>query len=186
MALRDPVAIFNADTNVEAQLVRTLLVDAGIEAFVVEDVSYVGTCALGTLSEINKPQVWVERTDVEKALDFLDEYEQRAEEPETEAGEGRFCYHCGGQVPEGQTVCGDCGKPLVEAEQDDCDASEPDRGAVREPEQGEDEQHDGLAAIRGFKKPLAWLFLAFLTGPFLLAILGAIVELVGRLAGEGR
>lgn len=38
VALRDPVAVFNADTNVEAQLVRTLLVDAGVEAFVVEDV----------------------------------------------------------------------------------------------------------------------------------------------------
>ena len=68
MALRDPVAVFNADTNVEAHCVRTLLVDAGIGAFVVEDVSYVGTCTLGTLPEINKPQVWVERADAEKGV----------------------------------------------------------------------------------------------------------------------
>lgn len=33
MELREPVAVFDADTNLEAQLVRTLLVDAGIEAF---------------------------------------------------------------------------------------------------------------------------------------------------------
>ena len=72
MALHDPVAVFDADTNVEAQLVRTLLVDAGIEAFAIDDVSYVGTCAWGTLSGINKPQVFVERGDAEKALDALD------------------------------------------------------------------------------------------------------------------
>jgi len=186
MALRDPVAIFNADTNVEAQLVRTLLVDAGIEAFVVEDVSFVGTCALGTLPEINKPQVWVERADVQEALEFLDAYEQRREEPEAVVAEGRFCYHCGEQAREALAVCVACGKPLVEAEQDDWDANEPDRGAVREAEQGEDEQHDGLAAIRGFRKPLAWLFLAFLAGPFLLVILLASVELAARLLGVGR
>ncbi|HEV3025768.1 MAG TPA: hypothetical protein VGX76_25015, partial [Pirellulales bacterium] len=61
MALQDPVAVYYAATNAEAQVVRSLLVDAGIEAFAVDDVSVGGTWTLGLIPEIHKPQVWVDR-----------------------------------------------------------------------------------------------------------------------------
>jgi hypothetical protein len=187
MALRDPVAVFNADTNVEAQLVRTLLVDAGIEAFVVEDVSYVGTYSLGTLPEINKPQVWVERANAAKAWEFLDGYERRAGEQEKAVTDDRFCYHCGEQVQRGDSTCAACGRSLArpnDAQQNGND-DEPTAGVATSGEEEADDhvQQAGLAGFRKFKKPLAWLFLACLAGPLLLAILGAVLEFVARLAG---
>ena len=65
MALHDPVAVYNAANNVEAHLVRNALLTSGVEAHVTEDVSQVGTWAFGLLPEIHKPQVWVERQDIE-------------------------------------------------------------------------------------------------------------------------
>lgn len=110
MPLRDPVAVFAADTNLEAQLVRTLLVDAGIEAFAIEDLSYVGTCAWGTLSGINKPQVFVEREDVERALEFLAEREQRNRQLRADDEAERTCQHCGEEVEPGDMICPACGR----------------------------------------------------------------------------
>ncbi len=42
MALHDPVAVDNAANNVEAHLLGDMLVKAGAEAFVTEDVAQVG------------------------------------------------------------------------------------------------------------------------------------------------
>lgn len=78
MALRDPVAVYNAANNVEAHLVRNALETNGVEAHVTEDVSQVGTWMFGLMPEIHKPQVWVERQDIERVKPILDEYEQRA------------------------------------------------------------------------------------------------------------
>jgi hypothetical protein len=58
MALRNPVAVYNAGTNVEAHVVKLILNEAGIEAHVADDVSVVGLWAFGTLPEIHKPQRW--------------------------------------------------------------------------------------------------------------------------------
>jgi len=110
MALHDPVPVLDADTNLEAQLVRTLLIDAGIEAFAIEDVSYVGTCAWGTLSGINKPQVFVERGNAERALKFLEEYEQRQRESQAGHEGDRSCQSCGEEVRPGDTTCPACGR----------------------------------------------------------------------------
>jgi hypothetical protein len=80
MALRDPVAVYNAANNVEAHFVRDALLGQGIEAHVIEDVSQVGVWLLGLVPEIHKPQVWVEREDVERAKPILDDYERRTAE----------------------------------------------------------------------------------------------------------
>jgi hypothetical protein len=80
MALRDPVAVYNAANNVEAHSVRNALAHAGLEAFVTEDISQVGTWMFGLIPEIHKPQVWVERADIERAKPILDDYERRAAE----------------------------------------------------------------------------------------------------------
>ena len=78
MALRDPVAVYNAANNTEAHLVRNVLLSSGVEAFVTEDVSQVGTWMFGLIPELHKPQVWVERTDVERAKPILEDYDRRA------------------------------------------------------------------------------------------------------------
>jgi hypothetical protein len=80
MALRDPFAAYNAGSNVEAHLVSGLLQDAGIQAVVIEDVSQVGVWMGGTISELHKPQVWVERADIERARPVLEEYDRRSAE----------------------------------------------------------------------------------------------------------
>src|SRR5438132_670434 len=80
MALSDPIAAYNAANNVEAHLLCNLLVEAGVEAFVTEDVSQVGTWIGGLIPEIHKPQVWVDRVDLERAKPVLDDYERRSAE----------------------------------------------------------------------------------------------------------
>ena len=191
MALCDPIAVFNADTNVEAQLVRTLLVDAGIEAFAIEDVSYVGTCTLGTLSGINKPQVFVEREDAEKALDFLDTYEDRIRErqpaPRTD---DQFCHHCGEAIEPGVSVCAACGQLLDSS--DNTEENGDQAGPVTAEQEGANGivphgfPDGGLTGFRAFKKPLAWLFLICVAGPPLFLAIATVVEAVCRMMGWTR
>ncbi len=76
MELRDPVSAYNAATNVEAQLVRMLLIEAGVDAFASEDLSTAGLWMFGTLPEIHKPQVWVSTRDLERAQRILQDYER--------------------------------------------------------------------------------------------------------------
>src|SRR5437870_2028767 len=103
MALRDPVAVYNAANNLEVHFVRDALVAAGIEAFLTEDVSQIGMWLGGLMPEIHKPQVWVDRTDMERAKPVLDEFERRAAElrganvDDAEAGAPveAVCEECG-------------------------------------------------------------------------------------------
>jgi hypothetical protein len=189
MALRDPVAVFDADTNVEAQLVRTLLIDAGIEAFAIDDVSYVGTCAWGTLSGINKPQVFVERDDAERALDFLDTYEDRIRERHTVAADDPFCHHCGEPVELGAEACAACGRLLDSSADAEEDRSDDHAGSVPAEQDGANgvvphvTPSRSLATFRSLKKPLAWIFVICLVGSLLFQMIVAVVEAVCRLMG---
>lgn len=74
MALEDPVAVYNAANNPEAHLVKILLTESGVEAFVSEDLSPGGLWMFGTLPEIHKPQVWVSRSDRQRAEPILEQY----------------------------------------------------------------------------------------------------------------
>jgi hypothetical protein len=122
LALRDPVAAYNAANNLEAAIVSEVLNSAGIEAHVVEDTSVVGMWMFGLLPEIHKPQVWIERSDVVKAKPVLEEYERRqpgktsdgqivtpilviceecnqpSEYPASRRGTIETCEHCGAYV----------------------------------------------------------------------------------------
>jgi hypothetical protein len=80
MALQNPVAVYVAATNVEAQMLKLRLIDAGIEAFVSEDLSTAGLWMLGLLPGIHKPQVWVSQSCVDQARPVLDGYESHAAE----------------------------------------------------------------------------------------------------------
>lgn len=125
MTFTDPLAAYNAASNLEAHLVCRLLNDAGVPATVVEDVSQVGVWLGGFISEIHKPQVWIERADAGRAKPVLDEYERRAAErrrtdaagppiavtcercgktsefPASARGTVEICPHCGGYVDVG-------------------------------------------------------------------------------------
>jgi uncharacterized paraquat-inducible protein A len=83
MALEDPVAVYNAANNVEAQLVKVMLVESGVEAFAIDDVSTVGYWMFGILPVIHKPQVFVNRCDVDRAQPILKEYEAQVAARET-------------------------------------------------------------------------------------------------------
>ena len=76
MNLKDPVPAYNGADTVEVHILQNMLDDAGIEAFVMEDESPVGIWMGGLIPEIHKPQVWIERVDIERAKPILDEYER--------------------------------------------------------------------------------------------------------------
>lgn len=103
MALRDPVAVYNAASNIEAGFVCDALIAGGVEAFVIEDISQIGTWAGGLIPEIHRPQVWVDRTDVERAAPLLVEYERHAKELRDRAAESDDAV----QIAE---TCEDCGE----------------------------------------------------------------------------
>jgi hypothetical protein len=80
MPLRKPKAVYNAETNIEARLICNLLNDAGIEAHTTDDVSPVGVCVFGLISEIHKPQVWADEADIDRAVPILQDYERQQRE----------------------------------------------------------------------------------------------------------
>ncbi len=104
MALRDPVAVYNAASNADAHLVRHALASANVEAHVTEDVSQVGVWLGGLVPEIHKPQVWVERADIERVRPVLEAYERIAAERRAARA------HQAPNEPPIEVVCEDCGK----------------------------------------------------------------------------
>lgn len=128
MPLRDPVSAYNAASNLEAHLVCGMLQDAGIEANVIEDNSLAGGWMGGMSPEIHKPQVWIERADIERAGPVLAAYEQKTIDsvnpaadvgtidadcdecgetttfPATDKGSVQSCRHCGEYLDVGEAA----------------------------------------------------------------------------------
>jgi hypothetical protein len=128
MALRDPIAVYNAANNVEAMLLREALLASGIEAHSVDDATPVGAWMFGLLPEIHKPQVWVDRRDAERARQIVDDFETTAAQqrakvaesppisvvceecgrttdfPASQLGSVESCAHCGAYVDVGDEV----------------------------------------------------------------------------------
>jgi hypothetical protein len=108
MPLHDPVAVYNAANNWEAHVICNLLHDAGIEASVTEDVSQVGVCVFGLMSELHKPQIWADRSAIELVKPILDDYEQRQRKQRAVDAKKR--------APAGATIkatCEECGRRSV-------------------------------------------------------------------------
>jgi hypothetical protein len=118
---KSPVAIHTPRSNIDAQLITQALINSGINAATVEDISVVGQYALGTLDGIHKPQVFVDEVDVERAKRFIAEYQ--SVDRSTQIRE--YCYYCGFTFENRNgidEVCPECGENLetksdTEAEQ---------------------------------------------------------------------
>ena len=98
MALQDPVVVYIAATNMEADLLAQRLSANDIEAASMEDVSTVGAWMFGLLPRIHRPKVWVERRDVAHAEELLREYESEQQRRRNHDGTGPFidvvCEEC--------------------------------------------------------------------------------------------
>jgi rubrerythrin len=98
MALVDPVKVYVAASNVEAQMTCRLLQEAGIEAFANEDSSPAGVWMGGTIPGVFDAGVYVSRADAERAVEVIRAREQR------EAERSRA------QGAEVEATCEECGK----------------------------------------------------------------------------
>jgi len=155
-------------------------------------VSYVGTCAWGTLSGINKPQVFVERGDAERALSFLDTYEDRIRDRQMVPADNQFCHHCGEPVERGAASCAACGQSLDSSDDAEENRSEDHAGPITAEQDGANgvvthgTPSESLATFRSLKKPLAWMFVICLAGSLLFQVIAAVVDAVGRVMGWSR
>jgi hypothetical protein len=101
MPLREPIAVYTAANNPELFLVQDALIAAGIDAHITRDDSSVGLTVIGELSNVQKPQIWVEHADVERARPILASFEQRQLELSGTVGNTRIedivaeCEECG-------------------------------------------------------------------------------------------
>ena len=99
ISLREPVSAFTADGNPEAHALMTWLDSHGIQSHVVEDNSGVSLFAFGTLSQFHKPQVYVDKSDLEKATELVRQFEgqrdQRRAASDDAAPIDSECEECG-------------------------------------------------------------------------------------------
>jgi hypothetical protein len=103
MAIANPVVIYDAENDIEAELLCAYLEQHGIEAYAVLDESRAGIWMFGTLPGIYKPQVWIDKSNFEAAKPLLQEYEhellRRRAKTKISADSGAV-----------EAVCEECGK----------------------------------------------------------------------------
>ena len=75
--MQNPIPIYTAPNNAEAQLVRVLLEEEGIEAKAVDDLALVGLWVMGTIPGDHQPMVFVDRSQAEAAAAVIRQYEER-------------------------------------------------------------------------------------------------------------
>ncbi|WP_302120173.1 putative signal transducing protein [Allorhodopirellula heiligendammensis] len=80
MQLNQPVVVYTANSNLEAQSVVTWIESHGIPAHAVEDNSGVSTFAFGTISQFHQPQVFVDQKDLAAATELLRQFEQQRDQ----------------------------------------------------------------------------------------------------------
>ena len=76
----DPVTAYTANGNIEAHSAVTWLESNGIRSYAVEDNSGASLFAFGTISQFHKPQVFVERSHLERAKELLQQFERQRHE----------------------------------------------------------------------------------------------------------
>ncbi|MBL8521915.1 MAG: DUF2007 domain-containing protein [Betaproteobacteria bacterium] len=102
--------IYAAANVPEAYLVRNLLINAGIEALILNEHS------IGALGDVPLasayPQVWIERDhQSDHARQLIDEYESRRSDARTQR-----CMKCGEDSPGPFDLCWNCAEPFAAAD----------------------------------------------------------------------
>ncbi len=109
MELRDPVIVYTALTNLEAHVVATMLGSNDVPAYAVEDQSGASIWAFGTISQFHKPNVFVDRSNFDKAAKLVLQFEERQRElrnpDECDTKIAVRCEECGksSMFPESQS-----------------------------------------------------------------------------------
>lgn len=76
MNLTDPVRVYTAASNTDAQMVAEMLNAGGVKAHAVEDQSGVSLWFLGPMSQYHQPDVFVSGADVDRAKKLIAQFEQ--------------------------------------------------------------------------------------------------------------
>ena len=98
-ALAEPVVAYTASGNLEAHFVVSWLGSNGVRAYAVEDNSGVSLYDFGTISQFHKPQVFVDKPDLERAGDLLRQFEAQRRRRRQGLGD----------APPISSECEDCG-----------------------------------------------------------------------------
>ena len=69
--MADPVLAYTANDNLELHSIVTWLHSGGVRAYAVEDNCGASLYVFGTISQFHKPQVYVDKTDLEEAGELL-------------------------------------------------------------------------------------------------------------------
>lgn len=96
---KEPYKVYTAATNIEAHMIAKMLEANDIDVFVEEDLSGVSLWAFGTITQYHKPDVWIEKSSAQAAVELIRQSENRQRElanaksdpPETYA----LCEECG-------------------------------------------------------------------------------------------
>ncbi|HZL88976.1 MAG TPA: DUF2007 domain-containing protein [Pirellulaceae bacterium] len=174
MAIKSPVAVFVAETNVEAHVVANLLQDSGIEAHAVEDVSPAGMFSVGTLDEIHRPKVFVDSTQLAAAREVVASYQTGS--PAEHASPSSCCYFCGAACEPNAAKCPSCGQLLEGGDDEDAKSRESSLS-------GPPPTATGYYALRNIKRLVAIVLLVpivFYLGLLLFAAVTSVVSSMSR------
>jgi hypothetical protein len=105
MAISKPVAVYNAESYVEAQVLGTYFVQNGVEAYPTLDTVNTGLSTFGALPEVFKHQVWIDESNMEAARPLISEYER--ERLRRQPTYDQSLQSTSGII---EAVCEDCGK----------------------------------------------------------------------------
>lgn len=99
MQLSDPVDAYHAATNLDAHMMCNFLLEAGIDATVVEDLPPQVLGVLSIISPLYTPRIRVNRDDAPRARAMLEEFERQKSERAQPAAPGQpitvTCEGCG-------------------------------------------------------------------------------------------
>ena len=107
MTTTQPVTIYEAWNSCQAQLIRNLLADAGIDARIASD-ALLGLVGKVPFQHTTCP-VWVDATQAAKAQQILAKHIPAAD---AESHDAEFCYHCGQPADTSLLDCPTCGEAL--------------------------------------------------------------------------
>jgi hypothetical protein len=113
MPPRSPVEVYWTANAVDAQLVKNLLAENGIEADVVGAKLQFGMGELPA-AQVFAPRLWVAESDALRARAIIAESESRRRQPRPVSHEQEWtCPHCGETVEATFDMCWNCQQPQI-------------------------------------------------------------------------